>query len=279
MNQGIGIVLLIGLGCGAMAILLVTLVQSRRRDRNIASLEDRIQSVFTEARQARILAERQIARIIEIGSAATHVQRIMDGLQQLKDDLQKLSRLQPAGVDPESKQILADVRQATMDLQTALRQLFSNRDAKQLSLQPEPQTSAPVQSDGAVPEVWAELLRLLENDGRQSTVARLSGLNTWLAERMPEMKVFPLLSSDDLWLAIVLSIGDSNEGTVLPTLDTVIGAGEIADWFECLAYDGTTPLHAADVVKPGSAVRDPATGKWRVASKGLIKRIARKESA
>lgn len=127
-------------------------------------------------------------------------------------------------------------------------------------------------------DVAAELLSELNARGGASEVARLSGLRSWMLERAPHLRPEPILTAGDLWLLVVIT-GDPKEGIVIPTLDTVVGPGEVFKWFDCSRYDGTQPLKRADIVSLAEALRDPSGAGWIVARKGRIDRTKREGGA
>lgn len=123
-------------------------------------------------------------------------------------------------------------------------------------------------------DVAEEVLSELNARGGASEVARVSGLKSWISQRRPHVQVEAILSSGDFW-PLILITHDLKRGIVIPTLDTVVGPGEVFKWFDCSRYDGTQPLMRTDVVLPAEALRDPRGSGWLVARKGRIDRTRR----
>lgn len=126
--------------------------------------------------------------------------------------------------------------------------------------------------------VVTELLGELNAGGRTSDVARINGLQSWLSQRAPWLRADPILFSGDLWLLVVIT-EDLKKGLVIPTLDTVVGPGEVFRWFHCKLYDGTQSLKRADIASPAVTVRDSDGTGWSVAEKGRIDLTNREDAA
>jgi hypothetical protein len=201
-----------------------------------------------------------------------------DKFERIIQELHHLLSFQSSDWRSQSDEIFGELRRFKADIEKMLPRETLTTLSANASVRTQPDELLKTGVDAVVAEVSAELLSMLEKDGRSSPVARLNGLRAWLAERAPQLDAAPLLNSEDLWLAVVLSTRGSNVGTVLPTLDTVIGAGPITDWFKCEAYDGTAPLHQADILKVANATIDSQTGDWRVTQPGSIRRQLRRES-
>ncbi len=119
-------------------------------------------------------------------------------------------------------------------------------------------------------EVGFELLRLIEPAGRLAPLARLSGLHEWLKRNYPNIKVEPIgILNQDLWLLLVLT-SDGKAGVVLPALDSIIGPGEVLEWFEGGRYDGTQALLHANISSLARAVWDENAQRWQPHVKGRI---------
>jgi hypothetical protein len=233
-------------------------------------LDARIQSLMNDFQL--LLAQQQDSEL----QTLARLKEAADEFDRVIQELHNLLNLQSAAWQSQSDQLRSELRRFEADIEKVLpREIFTLADA---SVCAQTDGSLDAGADAVLAEISAELLGMLEKDGRASPVARLSGLRAWMAEHAPQLDAVPLLKSDDLWLAVVLSALGSRAGIVLPTLDTVIGAGPITDWFKCEGYDGTAPLHQTDIVKVARATVDSQTGAWRVTQPGSIRRHARREN-
>ncbi|HLH78570.1 MAG TPA: hypothetical protein VKV28_17345 [Candidatus Binataceae bacterium] len=114
-----------------------------------------------------------------------------------------------------------------------------------------------------------ELLSSLADGGWQAAESTIQGLRRLEAEGL---RIQPLVTAEDKWLLIAVSLPGCGDGVVVPTLATVIGPVALAPWYECQGCDGTTPLTLRDVSVLARAHRELPDGEWRVSKKGLLRR-------
>lgn len=132
-----------------------------------------------------------------------------------------------------------------------------------------------------VERIKEKVYKKLDERGRADPISQIEDLSKFLEKEAPGFRLEVLKAfwdrkerkdSENIWTLIGIVTPGGKKIYVMPTLDSIVGPGEVHKWFDGgRHYDGTQNLQSDEVQKIATGEWNPDRKIWEPKEKGIIR--------